>query len=340
LFIEADVTPDLYRVLRTIPGLKRRNAKPIFTFVPPELRPGALHPPTTGELRFSVDQWVHITRGRYKDDIACVKELEDWGGLQLLLLPRLSPPSATSTIPKRNKRSRSCPLPRPDAGLFDPTQIERLFNKTPKQTQPDIYRFGGQVFEYGLLLKVVNADSASSSPVLIPFEIATLFLRSRHPAILRSKLPSPQDWAFTIDDFVEVDQDPSVSRQGHVKDVQPNFLEIELTDGTGRIICDWYSVRKWMIPGAFVTVAAGPEIGRAGLVETLTPTHVSIVEEVVSTVDGVEQNVQVLKVISISHFSDMKPDVLCFKEIHCSQKQCVCYQRTSHPHLPFTVSEP
>jgi transcription antitermination factor NusG len=287
VFVEAAMTPELRHLLRRISGLKMRKGEPIFTFVPPGVRLAILHPPKIRELRFSTGQWVRILKGTYTNDIGFVKKLENWGGLQLLLVPRIAPlpaagPSASFKGLKRSRRSRAS---RPSLALFDPLEIQKMFQRAPQRKAAGTYCFGGQTFEHGLLVKTVDASSASCCPISIPSELAALFLRSKHPSVIQSKFPSPLEWAFAVEDFVDIDKGPFSGKQGWVKVVQPDQLEVELYDGT-RIVCDWYDVRKWIVAGDYVTVSKGTAAGHAGFVDGVTPTHVRIFERYERKPDG------------------------------------------------------
>jgi transcription antitermination factor NusG len=267
------MNPHLRRYLKLAPGVKTRNSEPIITFVNPQDRPSTLRIPMTRELQFSVGQWVKISRGTYTNDIGCIKKLKEWGGVQVLLVPRLSPSSS-----KINKRPRPNLTLRTEPMLFDATLIQKLFDTVPKLIASNTYVFRGRTYEHGLLVEELSATAVSPSPVFIPSQVATMFLRSKHPFIMSAKLPSPAEWSFTVDDLVEIDCGPFIGKLGHVKIVQPDSLEIDLSDGGGRVLCNWYDVRKWFVPGDPVKVTGGTEVGRTGLVDKVFPTEVSILE--------------------------------------------------------------
>ena len=89
IFVEGELKPDLIRFLRRAPGIKKRNGDPITKFLQLEERVATLTLPKERELRFVVGQWVRVKKGTYKGDIGYVKQLMHWGGVQLLLVPRL-----------------------------------------------------------------------------------------------------------------------------------------------------------------------------------------------------------------------------------------------------------
>jgi transcription elongation factor len=265
----------LNRYLTLVPGLKTRHGQPIITFVPPQDRPRTLQIPSTHGPQLSVGQWVHIARGTYKNDIGCIKELKDSGRVCVLVVPRLSSSSFSS---KASKRPRLTSTPPPEPTLFDPTMIQNIFGTVPTPVNSNTFIFRGQTFEYGLLVREINTKSISFPATAIHSQIAALFLRSKHPFVMSTKFPSPAEWSFIANDLVEIDCGSSVGKLGHVKVVQPDSLEIELTDSGEHILCTWYDVRKWILKGELVKVTGGTEVGRMGLVTETKPTEVSILE--------------------------------------------------------------
>jgi ribosomal protein L24 len=275
IFVEGQMNPQLNRYLTLVPGLKTRHRQPIVTFVPPEDRPRTLQIPSTRGPRLCIGQWIHISRGTYKNDIGCIKELNDSGRACVLVIPRLRPPSYSS---KAGKRSRLASTPLPEPTLFDPVVIQNIFGIVPTPVNSNTFLFGGQTFEYGLLAKEINTTSISSTATTIHCQAAALFLRSKHPFIMAARFPSPAEWNFITNDLVEIDRGSSVGKLGRIRVVQPDSLEIELTDTKERILCSWYDVRKWILKGEFVKVAGGTDIGRTGFVTETNPTEICVLE--------------------------------------------------------------
>jgi hypothetical protein len=56
IFVEADLKPDLLNTIRCIPGIMKRGGKPIVI--------GIICLPKDMELRFTVGQWVQVTKNQ------------------------------------------------------------------------------------------------------------------------------------------------------------------------------------------------------------------------------------------------------------------------------------
>jgi hypothetical protein len=110
IFIEANLKPDILNTICHIPGIMKRGGKPIVKFIPIEDHIGLIRLPKDMELRFTVGQWVQVTKGIYKGDLGYVKGLKPWGGVQLLLVPRIKLP-ASSLQQKQGKQPRTTPPP-------------------------------------------------------------------------------------------------------------------------------------------------------------------------------------------------------------------------------------
>jgi transcription elongation factor len=282
IYIEGDITNDLRDILRRIPGLVRTEGNPIFKFIPPSNRIRTLHLPKDRELRFTVGQWVQVLKGKYKGDLGYVNELLSWGGVRLLMVPRLPllPPSYRPSKQER-KRPRSTP---PPLNLFNPLAIAKTFNIVPKK-RGNTYLFNGDKFEDGLLVKDFGASAVSSASVLISTEIHSLFLKSQHPTILSSnrldEFPNPAEWCFFTGEQVKVfcDSESSKGRPGYIRNVESVSVEVELESGELVILKDWYNIQKCVRVGDFVKVVGGVQSGRMGFVDHVSGPDISIIEK-------------------------------------------------------------
>ena len=92
------------------------------------------------------------------------------------------------------------------------------------------YTCNGVRFEHGLIVKVFNAHSVSSTSVHIPTNLFFLFQHSHHPLLLASKFPQPVEWNFTEGEQVVV---VSSRKQGIIKAIGVNAIEVEFCNGEG-----------------------------------------------------------------------------------------------------------
>jgi len=123
---------------------------------------------------FAVGKWALVSKG--VGDLGYVSRIEPWGGVTLLLVPRLRPPPST-------KRKRPCMPSIPDPALFQPGSIQKIYGITPSKQAHEMYCFNGFIFEHGLILKPFDLHSVSSAFVLMSPTLATLFAESGHPSI-------------------------------------------------------------------------------------------------------------------------------------------------------------
>ena len=288
IFIEGDFTSDLRNILRRTPGLMRKEGNPIIKFIPPSERIRTLRLPKDRELKFTVGEWVRVLKGKYKGDVGYVDELLSWGGVRLLMVPRLprvQPPDRRGSSSKLGKRPRSTPPP--PLTLFDPLEIKKTFGRVPKK-KGNRYSFNGDKFEDGLLVKDFDASAVSSTSVFFSTEAHSLFLQSQHQSILAivgnpsKKFPSPAEWGFFIGELVNTFFDyPNgtyrVTGQGYLRNVKSNHVEVELKSGE-LLDLAWCDVLKVIHVGDFVEVVGGVHKGRMGFVDRVDDPDISVVE--------------------------------------------------------------
>ena len=288
IYIEGDFTNELRNILRRIPGLMRMGGNPISKFIPPSERIRTLRLPKDRELQFTVGEWVRVLKGKYKGDVGYVDELLSWGGVRLLMVPRLPriwPPDRRGSSSKLGKRPRS--IRPPPLTLFDPLEIKNTFGRVPKKKE-NRYSFNGDKFENGLLVKDFDASAVSSTSVFFSTEAHSLFLRSQHQSILAivgspsKTFPSPAEWVFFIDELVVVfSESPcgvdKVVGRGHLRNVESNRVEAELKSGK-LLDLAWCDVLKVFQVGDFVEVVGGVHRGRMGFVDRVDDPDISVVE--------------------------------------------------------------
>jgi transcription antitermination factor NusG len=227
-----------------------------------------MHDPRTV---FQVGNWVRVGKGKYKGDVGFVSRVENF--VEVLLVPRLNPPTTIDT----SKRKRTAVRSKPE--LFDPDTIKAVYGIDPKCGPEGIHTAFGLKFESGLLLKPYNFHSISPTTE-IPSYLFYLFLYSDHPLILTSKFPKPQEWIFEEDDPVIIG---SSGEHATVVAVGPGHLEVGRSNGSGTMAVPWSDVRKVIKVGDFVEVTSGPLIGLGGWVVCIDEEIVNLVEKVAST---------------------------------------------------------
>ena len=223
------------------------------------------------ETNVDVGRWVRVCRGRYKGDVGYVLASEPWG-VCLLLVPRLSLPNlATSSL----KRKRSAVAP--DPALFDLKTIEHVYG-TPAIKQDDgTYRFRGNIFTDGLLIKKLDFLLISLTSVFMPTSMFFLFQQSNHPAILSARFPCPLEWIFNKGDWVLI---CSSSKLGVVASVRAEMVEVDLTSGEGLISITWTELHKHVIVGDFVEVLSRPLQNLTGWVEAVDGETVNVIQHI------------------------------------------------------------
>jgi transcription elongation factor len=224
------------------------------------------------KLDVAIGQWVRVCKGIYKGDVGYVDTIENWGGVGVLLVPRLPPPRNLDSLHSKRKHSTTPPEP----ALFDPMTIAHLYRTQPLKLADDTYDFGGYMFEHGLILKPFDVHSVSRTAVYMPTHLFSLFQQSRHPLLLSSSFPQPVEWIFEDLEQVVI---LSTDKRGVVATTQPDFAEVNLATGEGIVNVPWLDIRKYIIEGDFVEVTSGSLQGQTGWVECVENETVSIIED-------------------------------------------------------------
>jgi len=216
----------------------------------------------------------------YKGDLGYIKELLPWGGVCLLMVPRLPPPDRSSKKKKKKGKQPHTTAP-PPLGLFDPLAIKKIHNMAPKKME-NMYFFNGNQFKDGLLVKDFGTSAVSSASVFISTEAHTFFLQSPHPSILESKqrntFPNPTEWQLFPGELVQALSDEGEGiGLGHVRNVDSMYTEVELKSGI-LLNLDWYNIEKYIGVGDFVEVVGGVYHGRTGFVDCVDGSDISIIE--------------------------------------------------------------
>jgi hypothetical protein len=254
---------DLVQLLPLSPGVVRCNAGIIWEQVDfvEWTKVLSQHDSATNS-NLAVGDWVWVLKGTYKGDVGYVAAVENWGGVTLLLVPRLPGPSHPSS--SLSKRKRLCSITPPEPNLFEPLAAKRNFGIDPIWQSPYVYRFNGYTFEHGLILKAFDLRSVSSTSIHIPTQLLFLYRSADHPALATSTFPRPLEWHFAEGEVVCV----RPSRQKCViKAVGDSFAEVDFQMQEGIVHVPLSDLLKEFHPGEFVEVTGGPFQGQSGWVE-------------------------------------------------------------------------
>jgi transcription elongation factor len=211
-----------------------------------------------------VGKWVQVRKGIYKGDMGYVTSSRS-GGVELLLIPRLSQPQA----PKGNPSH-----PRSAPALFDCETVKQLDNIEPvRRIKENIYSFRGDRFEHGLIIKSYASDLISMTVSCMPFESFCLFLESCHPTLMASRFsfPKPLEWHFdegdTVSYIVDSDDGTSYHKSGVISMLRSDAVELSTEEGT--VCVPWLKIRRVIHQGDFVEVTGGMYLGCRGWVGEL-----------------------------------------------------------------------
>jgi transcription antitermination factor NusG len=261
VYLETTMNEDLIHHLRLSPGVVRRNAGIIREQVDFEDWTKVLsqHDSDT-HSNLAVGDWVRVRKGTYKGDAGYVTAVENWGGVGLLLVPRLPGPRH----PGSSLSKRKCSTTPPEPTLFDPLAIKRIYGIDPVWQEPYVYRFNGYTFEHGLILKAFDLCSVSSTSVQIPTQQLFLFRSADHPALTTSTFPQPLEWNFAEGEVVWLH---CPRKRGIIKDVGDTFADVDFQMEEGVVRTPLSNLLKEFHTGDFVKIMGGPSRGQSGWVE-------------------------------------------------------------------------
>lgn len=311
---------ELQLLLTLTPGVIFRSPRlPVKFPIPRDDRPATLTMPTDPVDTLQVGDWARITKGPYRGDLGLVAEVGEW--IKLLVVPRLRPSFISRDLSKKRKRSEPIPPPRPM--LFDPISFAADRGVKLTETKPHLYRYRTYFFEHGLLLKDFDRRAVSSKFVFMPFFLSSLMHQSDHPKIRRAIFPPPSEWEFFEGEEISIVESGIVKsssiffekghlkKNGIIKVVEGQLLEVELTNGEGLIRIPWDAARKQHKIGEFVQVSHGPHQGRCGWVVLASDDEITCTEELPSQN---EESVPILDVRITVHRSNNLPTYLIKQE--------------------------
>lgn len=248
VYIEAQINNELLTLLKSTPGLVHRfpdvSRSQIDIGDWTKLLTMTDH--STGP---SVDSWVRVRSGLYKGDTGFLTGIEAWGGVSVLLIPRLPPPYDETKSSGKRKRPSSRPIPM----LFDPEIAAHAYPEHPVYREDGCYHFLGSRFQHGLVYKKYNIHSVSPASE-ITIEAFHLFRDSRHPKL--TAFPRPMEWVFEEGEEVVI---ISSQKRGIVSQVQVLSAEVDLHNGEGLVNVSWPDLHKDFRIGEFIENMNGLE---------------------------------------------------------------------------------
>lgn len=216
-------------------------------------------------------QWTRVHKGKYRGDVGLVVAVASWGA-ELLLVPRLNLLAMRSSTPNlalasslKRKRTADVPQPAlfdvPPSALFNPGEFNHEF--PPESLANGHYTYMGLFFEHGLIRKRFDLHSIKSTPTAMPYRLFFLFDQSKHPLVLASTIPRPQEWVFEEHETIFI---CSSKKEGTITAMQMMHAEVELASGEGTISVPLHDLRKVFVAGDSVSIRGGALNGRTGLV--------------------------------------------------------------------------
>ena len=217
-----------------------------------------------------VGEWVLISRGKYKGDLALVSSFEGWQGVSVLLIPRIEygherPP------PSKRKRSAHRPLPR----LFDPSKIPEDVRSQPVKLTDDVYNYGSLRMENGLLRQSFNIHSISQGVLGMPTEVFATFHESKHPEILAAQYPCPPEFKFETNELVLI---LPTKTPGRITALRQCEAEVTPLNGEGDVRVSWANIQKYVVLGDYAEILSGMHKGHKGFVTAAQESTVTVME--------------------------------------------------------------
>ena len=197
--------------------------------------------------------------------------MASWGA-KVLLVPHLNslamqsltPNSALASSLKR-KQTADVPQPAlfdvPPSALFNPGEFNHEFPAESLANRH--YTYMGLTFEHRLIHKRFDLHSIKSTPTAIPYCLFFLFDQSKHPLVLASTIPQPQEWVFEEHEMIVI---CSFKKEGTITAMQMMHAKVKLASGQGTISVPLHDLHKVFVAGDSVSIRGGALNGRTGLV--------------------------------------------------------------------------
>jgi Early transcription elongation factor of RNA pol II, NGN section len=267
IYLEASMNSSLVDLLKRTPGTRCQNLQ--YTHIPREEWQNLLTIRDSDATPI-IGEWVLISRGLYKGDLAFVSSMQDWQGVSVLLVPRIAYSDDCQPSSKR-KKSAIRPPPR----LFDPIMVPNYSRIQPVWLSEHIYQFGPLRLENGLLRRSFDFHSISQGVLHMPSEVFFAFHESKHSEVLTAKFPCPLEFEFEANELVMV---LPTDKPGRIIAVQQYGLEVELLNGEGNVHVSWANARKHMVQGDCVEILSGSHQGHQGFITAVEESSVTVTE--------------------------------------------------------------
>ncbi|KAK0438716.1 uncharacterized protein EV420DRAFT_1735980 [Desarmillaria tabescens] len=208
--------------------------------------------------------WVVVTRGPYRNDVGCVREIYDWGA-EVLVVPCFYAHEHRH-VPQKDKRKNS------SLSLWDSTRtLDRLGTTRQIRLETSRKRPDSE-YDHGLLILECEIHSLVPATTISVSTLA-LFMQSQHVIILQaeSRVPCPMEWHFQVGDVVEL-PGPPYDRSGVVCSVNTVGVAVDLDNGAGIHQFPFCCLVKRILVGDFIVCL---ESGRKGIVQAVENFHIA-----------------------------------------------------------------
>jgi hypothetical protein len=165
VYLEATMNPKLMNLLKWIPGIQCESERLQWDSIPQEDWEALLMMPTP-----VVREWVNISCGTYKGDLAYISSLKDWQGVKLLLIPQLA---YGNKHPPSTKRKRDAYRPPPR--LFVPNLVPKGARIQPVEVREGVYKYRSLCLENGLARQSFDLRSISQGVLHMPNDVFGTF---------------------------------------------------------------------------------------------------------------------------------------------------------------------
>lgn len=287
VYIEAKMNDELSKLLKSTPGLVHRY--PDVSRNQIDFRDWTkVLTMTDSSHDLSVGSWVRVHSGLYKGDIGFLAGIETWGGVSVLLIPRLHPHNQHKSSGKRKR-----PSARPPPTLFHPDTAAQTYSVRPVYRNDGCYHFLNSRFQHGLIYKKYNHHSVSPTSEIM-LDAFQLFRDSNHPELMAP--PRPVEWIFKEEEKVVV---TSTQKQGIISRVQALSAEVDFHDGEGLASIPWFDLHKVFQIGDFVEIMKGSESRTQGWVTTIEGKWIEVLGDspLQHTLDQSDQTTTVRKML-------------------------------------------
>lgn len=234
--------------------------------------------------------WVRVLRGKYKNDLAFVRQITystpdelDDNALNPLatviinLIPRIN-----LDCPRRKRKFKTSVAPsRPEAHLFNGLVVSGIYETGCKRVewdqygkqQGDMWKFRGYIFRDGLLEMNILLTRLNFTEVNPTKEELEAWLKSGDSLVvlaandaLRKTLSEKRTLNLLLGDRVEVMRGWAMGRKGRVQKIDDAGVLIDdiTNSSAAHALVSIMDIKKYIMVGDFVSVISGGNIGFDG----------------------------------------------------------------------------